>query len=143
MTENSRQKTLEFMTLDESVGRVPGVEGLMVGCLVGISGERCAGCVIIGEGLYTELLEMAKRHGLTGSSCLCRFNQCGGNVGDSCTFLDSLALEESTFFFFLFSVDMNKNYHPMSIGIGETEEGIPLPKWAVEEIDKDQGHSIH
>ncbi|KAL0376858.1 UNVERIFIED_CONTAM: Beta-amylase 1, chloroplastic [Sesamum calycinum] len=66
------------------------------GCMVGlVEGEKP------GEynwGGYSELLEMAKKHGLKVQAVM-SFHQCGGNVGDSCT--------------------------------------IPLPKWVVEEIDKD------
>ncbi|KAG8369752.1 hypothetical protein BUALT_Bualt14G0046400 [Buddleja alternifolia] len=73
-----------------------GVEGIMMDVWWGlVEGERP------GEynwGGYSELLEMAKKHGLKVQAVM-SFHQCGGNVGDSCT--------------------------------------IPLPKWTVEEIDKD------
>ncbi|EPS61951.1 beta-amylase [Genlisea aurea] len=73
-----------------------GVEGIMMDVWWGlVEGEKP------GEynwGGYSELLEMAKKHGLKVQAVM-SFHQCGGNVGDSCT--------------------------------------IPLPKWAVEEIDKD------
>ncbi|GFP96181.1 beta-amylase 1 chloroplastic [Phtheirospermum japonicum] len=73
-----------------------GVEGIMMDVWwVLVEGEKP------GEynwGGYSELLEMAKKHGLKVQAVM-SFHQCGGNVGDSCT--------------------------------------IPLPKWAVEEIDKD------
>ncbi|KAL8479753.1 hypothetical protein ACS0TY_026618 [Phlomoides rotata] len=73
-----------------------GVEGIMMDVWWGlVEGERP------GEynwGGYSELLEMAKKHGLKVQAVM-SFHQCGGNVGDSCT--------------------------------------IPLPKWALEEINKD------
>ncbi|KAL0388293.1 UNVERIFIED_CONTAM: Beta-amylase 1, chloroplastic [Sesamum radiatum] len=73
-----------------------GVEGIMMDVWWGlVEGEKP------GEynwGGYSELLEMAKKHGLKVQAVM-SFHQCGGNVGDSCT--------------------------------------IPLPKWVVEEIDKD------
>ncbi|XP_034914681.1 beta-amylase 1, chloroplastic [Populus alba] len=74
-----------------------GVEGLMVDVWWGLVERDAPG--VYNWGGYTELLEMAKRHGLKVQAVM-SFHQCGGNVGDSCT--------------------------------------IPLPKWAVEEIDKDQ-----
>ncbi|XP_051133223.1 beta-amylase 1, chloroplastic-like [Andrographis paniculata] len=73
-----------------------GVEGIMMDVWWGlVEGENP------GEynwGGYSDLLEMAKKHGLKVQAVM-SFHQCGGNVGDSCT--------------------------------------IPLPKWVVEEIDKD------
>ncbi|KAK6117373.1 hypothetical protein DH2020_048891 [Rehmannia glutinosa] len=73
-----------------------GVEGIMMDVWWGlVEGEKP------GEynwGGYSELLEMAKKHGLKVQAVM-SFHQCGGNVGDSCT--------------------------------------IPLPKWVVDEIDKD------
>ncbi|CAA0807136.1 Beta-amylase 1- chloroplastic [Striga hermonthica] len=76
--------------------RSAGVEGIMMDVWWGlVEGEKP------GEynwGGYSDLLEMAKKHGLKVQAVM-SFHQCGGNVGDSCT--------------------------------------IPLPKWVVEEIDRD------
>lgn len=59
-----------------------GVEGIMMDVWWGlVEGEKP------GEynwGGYSELLEMAKKHGLKVQAVM-SFHQCGGNVGDSCT----------------------------------------------------------
>lgn len=73
-----------------------GVEGIMMDVWWGLV-EREAPGVYNWSG-YTELLEMAKKHGLKVQAVM-SFHQCGGNVGDSCN--------------------------------------IPLPKWVVEEMEKD------
>ncbi|KAF7150609.1 hypothetical protein RHSIM_Rhsim02G0049200 [Rhododendron simsii] len=73
-----------------------GVEGVMMDVWWGLVEREKPG--EYNWGGYSELLEMAKKHGLKVQAVM-SFHQCGGNVGDSCT--------------------------------------IPLPKWAVEEIDKD------
>ncbi|KAL6581910.1 Beta-amylase 1, chloroplastic [Orobanche minor] len=73
-----------------------GVEGIMMDVWWGlVEGEKPRE---YNWGGYSELLEMAKKHGLKVQAVM-SFHQCGGNVGDSCT--------------------------------------IPLPKWVVEEVDKD------
>ncbi|EYU43788.1 hypothetical protein MIMGU_mgv1a021359mg, partial [Erythranthe guttata] len=73
-----------------------GVEGIMMDVWWGLVEAEKPG--EYNWGGYSELLEMAKKHGLKVQAVM-SFHQCGGNVGDSCT--------------------------------------IPLPKWAVEEIEKD------
>ncbi|XP_043719572.1 beta-amylase 1, chloroplastic-like [Telopea speciosissima] len=74
-----------------------GVEGIMMDVWWGLVEREAPGSYNWGG--YSELLEMAKKHGLKVQAVM-SFHQCGGNVGDSCT--------------------------------------IPLPKWVVEEMDKDQ-----
>ncbi|KAG6764613.1 hypothetical protein POTOM_032090 [Populus tomentosa] len=74
-----------------------GVEGVMMDVWWGLVERDTPG--VYNWGGYTELLEMAKRHGLKVQAVM-SFHQCGGNVGDSCT--------------------------------------VPLPKWVVEEVHKDQ-----
>ncbi|XP_043724485.1 beta-amylase 1, chloroplastic-like [Telopea speciosissima] len=74
-----------------------GVEGVMMDVWWGLVERESPGSYNWGG--YTELLEMAKKHGLKVQAVM-SFHQCGGNVGDSVT--------------------------------------IPLPKWVVEEINKDQ-----
>ncbi|XP_042509501.1 beta-amylase 1, chloroplastic-like [Macadamia integrifolia] len=74
-----------------------GVEGIMMDVWWGLVERESPGSYNWGG--YTELLEMAKKHGLKVQAVM-SFHQCGGNVGDSVT--------------------------------------IPLPKWVVEEINKDQ-----
>ncbi|CAI9117976.1 OLC1v1019472C2 [Oldenlandia corymbosa var. corymbosa] len=73
-----------------------GVEGIMMDVWWGLVERDEPGKYNWGG--YTELLEMAKKHGLKVQAVM-SFHQCGGNVGDSCT--------------------------------------IPLPKWVIEEMDKD------
>ncbi|GAV70453.1 Glyco_hydro_14 domain-containing protein [Cephalotus follicularis] len=73
-----------------------GVEGVMMDVWWGLVERDQAG--VYNWGGYTELLEMAKKHGLKVQAVM-SFHQCGGNVGDSVT--------------------------------------IPLPKWVVEEMEKD------
>ncbi|XP_010263970.1 PREDICTED: beta-amylase 1, chloroplastic-like [Nelumbo nucifera] len=73
-----------------------GVEGVMVDVWWGLVERDAPG--VYNWGGYTELLQMAREHGLKVQAVM-SFHQCGGNVGDSCT--------------------------------------IPLPKWVVEEIDRD------
>lgn len=72
-----------------------GVEGIMMDVWWGLVERDSPG--EYNWGGYTELLDMAKKHGLKVQAVM-SFHQCGGNVGDSCT--------------------------------------IPLPKWALEEKDK-------
>ena len=69
-----------------------GVEGVMMDVWWGLVERDTPG--VYNWGGYTELLEMAKRHGLKVQAVM-SFHQCGGNVGDSCTYV---------FFFFLFSL---------------------------------------
>lgn len=73
-----------------------GVQGIMMDVWWGLVEREAPGSYNWGG--YTDLLEMAKKHGLKVQAVM-SFHQCGGNVGDTCT--------------------------------------IPLPKWAVEEIEKD------
>ncbi|KAF7837386.1 beta-amylase 1, chloroplastic-like [Senna tora] len=73
-----------------------GVEGVMMDVWWGLVERDSPG--VYNWGGYTELLEMAKKHGLKVQAVM-SFHQCGGNVGDSCT--------------------------------------IPLPKWVLEEMEKD------
>lgn len=61
-----------------------GVEGLMVDVWWGLVERDAPG--VYNWGGYTELLEMAKRHGLKVQAVM-SFHQCGGNVGDSCTYV--------------------------------------------------------
>lgn len=59
-----------------------GVEGIMMDVWWGlVEGEKPGEYNWSG---YTELLEMAKKHGLKVQAVM-SFHQCGGNVGDSCT----------------------------------------------------------
>ena len=74
-----------------------GVEGVMMDVWWGLVERDQPGHYNWGG--YSDLLEMAKRHGLKVQAVM-SFHQCGGNVGDSVS--------------------------------------IPLPKWVVEEVDKDQ-----
>ncbi|KAK6130504.1 hypothetical protein DH2020_035762 [Rehmannia glutinosa] len=87
---------LDSVTWNHTALKSAGVEGIMMDVWWGlVEGEKP------GEynwGGYSELMEMAKKHGLKVQAVM-SFHQCGGNVGDSCT--------------------------------------IPLPKWVVDEIDKD------
>ncbi|KAM7466342.1 hypothetical protein LguiB_013904 [Lonicera macranthoides] len=73
-----------------------GVEGIMMDVWWGLVEREGPG--VYNWGGYSELLEMAKKHGLKVQAVM-SFHQCGGNVGDSCT--------------------------------------IPLPRWVVEEMEKD------
>lgn len=73
-----------------------GVEGIMLDVWWGLIENESPG-KYNWDG-YTELFQMAKKHGLKIQAVM-SFHQCGGNVGDSCT--------------------------------------IPLPKWVVEEIERD------
>ncbi|KAF2285574.1 hypothetical protein GH714_005598 [Hevea brasiliensis] len=59
-----------------------GVEGIMMDVWWGLVERDAPG--VYNWGGYTELLEMAKRHGLKVQAVM-SFHQCGGNVGDSCT----------------------------------------------------------
>jgi beta-amylase len=79
-----------------------GVEGVMMDVWWGLVERDTPG--VYNWGGYTELLEMAKRHGLKVQAVM-SFHQCGGNVGDSCTYV-----------FF-------SSYFPFSVtwyGLGET-----------------------
>lgn len=59
-----------------------GVEGIMMDVWWGLVERETPG--EYNWGGYTELLEMAKKHGLKVQAVM-SFHQCGGNVGDSCT----------------------------------------------------------
>ncbi|KAE8708793.1 Beta-amylase 1 [Hibiscus syriacus] len=59
-----------------------GVEGIMIDVWWGLVEREAPGAYNWGG--YTELLEMAKKHGLKVQAVM-SFHQCGGNVGDSCT----------------------------------------------------------
>lgn len=72
-----------------------GVEGIMMDVWWGLVEREAPG--VYNWGGYTELLEMAKRHGLKVQAVM-SFHQCGGNVGDSCTYVIFL------FFYFFFSL---------------------------------------
>jgi beta-amylase len=76
-----------------------GVEGVMMDVWWGLVERDAPGTYNWGG--YTELIEMAKRHGLKVQAVM-SFHQCGGNVGDSVTcvsFRPSLS-----FFALLFSI---------------------------------------
>ncbi|OVA02276.1 Glycoside hydrolase [Macleaya cordata] len=59
-----------------------GVEGVMMDVWWGLVERESPG--VYNWGGYTELIEMAKKHGLKVQAVM-SFHQCGGNVGDSCT----------------------------------------------------------
>ncbi|KAF8388312.1 hypothetical protein HHK36_026978 [Tetracentron sinense] len=59
-----------------------GVEGVMMDVWWGLVEKDAPGAYNWGG--YSELLEMAKKHGLKVQAVM-SFHQCGGNVGDSCT----------------------------------------------------------
>ncbi|KAA3455685.1 beta-amylase 1, chloroplastic-like [Gossypium australe] len=59
-----------------------GVEGIMIDVWWGLVEREAPGAYNWGG--YTELLDMAKKHGLKVQAVM-SFHQCGGNVGDSCT----------------------------------------------------------
>lgn len=59
-----------------------GVEGIMMDVWWGLVEKDTPGAYNWGG--YSELLEMAKKHGLKVQAVM-SFHQCGGNVGDSCT----------------------------------------------------------
>ncbi|KAL0322615.1 UNVERIFIED_CONTAM: Beta-amylase 1, chloroplastic [Sesamum angustifolium] len=62
--------------------RSAGVEGIMMDVWWGlVEGEKPGEYNWAG---YSELLEMARKHGLKVQAVM-SFHQCGGNVGDSCT----------------------------------------------------------
>ena len=62
--------------------RSAGVEGVMMDVWWGLVEREKPG--EYNWGGYTELLEMARKHGLKVQAVM-SFHQCGGNVGDSCT----------------------------------------------------------
>ncbi|KAK8547976.1 hypothetical protein V6N12_060904 [Hibiscus sabdariffa] len=59
-----------------------GVEGIMIDVWWGLVEREAPGCYNWGG--YTEILDMANKHGLRVQAVM-SFHQCGGNVGDSCT----------------------------------------------------------
>uniref|UniRef100_A0A7N0UGI3 Beta-amylase n=1 Tax=Kalanchoe fedtschenkoi TaxID=63787 RepID=A0A7N0UGI3_KALFE len=59
-----------------------GVEGIMIDVWWGLVERDAPGAYNWGG--YTDLLNMAKNHGLKVQAVM-SFHQCGGNVGDSCT----------------------------------------------------------
>lgn len=61
-----------------------GVEGIMMDVWWGLVEREEPGKYNWGG--YTELLEMAQKHGLKVQAVM-SFHQCGGNVGDSCTWV--------------------------------------------------------
>lgn len=61
-----------------------GVEGIMMDVWWGLVEREAAG--EYNWGGYVELMEMAKMHGLKVQAVM-SFHQCGGNVGDSCTYV--------------------------------------------------------
>ena len=63
-----------------------GVEGIMIDVWWGLVEREAPGAYNWGG--YAELLEIAKKHGLKVQAVM-SFHQCGGNVGDSCTFVSS------------------------------------------------------
>ncbi|GAB2266729.1 Beta-amylase 1, chloroplastic [Dionaea muscipula] len=97
VTMNNTVNRRKAMNVSLQALKSAGVEGIMMDVWWGLVEREAPGDYNWGG--YTELLEMARKHGLKVQVVM-SFHQCGGNVGDSVT--------------------------------------IPLPKWAVEEIDKDQ-----
>lgn len=61
-----------------------GVEGIMMDVWWGLVERDAPG--EYNWGGYAELMEMAKKHGLKVQAVM-SFHQCGGNVGDSCTYV--------------------------------------------------------
>ncbi|CAM8929961.1 unnamed protein product [Rhodiola kirilowii] len=74
-----RKKTIDFSM---QALKSAGVEGIMMDVWWGLVEKDAPGAYNWGG--YTELLEMAKKHGLKVQAVM-SFHQCGGNVGDSCT----------------------------------------------------------
>ncbi|KAG6664598.1 beta-amylase 1, chloroplastic-like [Carya illinoinensis] len=96
VTMNNTVNRRKAMNASLQALKSAGVEGVMMDVWWGLVERDAPGAYNWGG--YTELLEMAKKHGLKVQAVM-SFHQCGGNVGDSVT--------------------------------------IPLPNWAVEEIDRD------
>jgi hypothetical protein len=103
-----------------------GVEGLMVDVWWGLVERDAPG--VYNWGGYTELLEMAKRHGLKVQAVM-SFHQCGGNVGDSCTYvLFPAFLEFSVPYLLLMSVKYTRCCWPhmsklaWAVGLGSVRK---------------------
>jgi len=71
-----------------------GVEGVMMDVWWGLVEREKPG--EYNWGGYVELMEMAKKHGLKVQAVM-SFHQCGGNVGDSVTYVSPLYLLSSSF----------------------------------------------
>lgn len=92
---------LDSVTMNNSVNRrkamnaslqalkSAGVEGVMMDVWWGLVERDAPGAYNWGG--YTELLEMAKKHGLKVQAVM-SFHQCGGNVGDSVSCVSSFSL---------------------------------------------------
>ncbi|KAL0368532.1 UNVERIFIED_CONTAM: Beta-amylase 1, chloroplastic [Sesamum calycinum] len=96
--------------------RSAGVEGIMMDVWWGlVEGEKPGEYNWAG---YSELLEMAKKHGLKVQAVM-SFHQCGGNVGDSCTIpLPNWVVEEINKYHDLAYTDQwgRRNYEYISLG---------------------------
>ncbi|KAL4190971.1 hypothetical protein AMTRI_Chr07g27280 [Amborella trichopoda] len=96
VTQNHGMNRKRAMNASLQALKSAGVEGIMLDVWWGLVERDEPGNYNWGG--YTELFEMARKHGLKVQAVM-SFHQCGGNVGDSCT--------------------------------------IPLPKWVLEETEKD------
>lgn len=76
----NRKKVIDFSML---ALKNAGVKGIMIDVWWGLVEKDAPGGYNWGG--YTGILEMAKKHGLKVQAVM-SFHQCGGNVGDSCTY---------------------------------------------------------
>ncbi|XP_062166646.1 beta-amylase 1, chloroplastic-like [Alnus glutinosa] len=92
VTMNNTVNRRKAMNVSLQALKSAGVEGVMMDVWWGLVERDAPGTYNWGG--YTELIEMAKRHGLKVQAVM-SFHQCGGNVGDSVTIpLPKWAAEE-------------------------------------------------
>ncbi|CAN1150308.1 Beta-amylase 1, chloroplastic [Linum perenne] len=81
VTMNNSMNRKKAMNVSLQALKSAGVEGIMIDVWWGLVEREAPG--VYNWGGYSDLLEMAKRHGLKVQAVM-SFHQCGGNVGDSC-----------------------------------------------------------
>ncbi|CAN1278949.1 Beta-amylase 1, chloroplastic [Linum perenne] len=92
VTMNNTVNRKKAMNVSLQALKSAGVEGIMIDVWWGLVERESPG--VYNWGGYSDLLEMAKRHGLKVQAVM-SFHQCGGNVGDSCNIpLPSWVVEE-------------------------------------------------
>ncbi|CAN1278948.1 Beta-amylase 1, chloroplastic [Linum perenne] len=89
VTMNNMVNRKKAMNMSLQALKSAGVEGIMIDVWWGLVERESPG--VYNWGGYSDLLEMAKRHGLKVQAVM-SFHQCGGNVGDSCKNYEYLSL---------------------------------------------------
>jgi beta-amylase len=132
VTMNNTVNRRKAMNASLQALKSAGVEGIMMDVWWGLVERDAPGTYNWGG--YTELIEMAKRHGLKVQAVM-SFHQCGGNVGDSVTCVPFLPPFFLALFYFRPLILVFYNFYSVFLlgSVGYTLSVLDLwpPTWRV------------